>query len=169
MSETTERAQHGTGFDCFEAGPMENWGQFQLSPPESPIPVRGKYFLKKYLNSEGLEMSINVLPPGAAMPFVHRHQENDEIYFILKGKGQFQAGAEVLNVSEGFFIRLSPEVPRVWRNHSEEPLYYLVIQYHSESRITGGISDGKRLKHPIAWKESPEDESTHGPETTFTE
>ncbi|MCA9020442.1 MAG: hypothetical protein KDA74_09890, partial [Planctomycetaceae bacterium] len=60
-------------------------------------------------------------------------------------------------------------VPRVWRNHSEEPLYYQVIQYHSESRITGGISDGEKVEHPIAWKESPENESAHGPETTITE
>lgn len=169
MSEEIQRDSHGTGYDCFAAGPLSEWRRFRMSPPETPLPVRGKQFLQKYLNTPGLEMSINVLPPGSGMPFVHRHKQNDEVYFILQGSGQFQAGDEVLNVSEGFFIRLSPEVPRVWRNHSEEPLYYLVIQYHAESCVGSGISDGETMEHPIAWKESPENEPAHGPETTITE
>lgn len=162
MQDIATHARHGQGFDSFEAGPLENWTQFRLAPPEAPRPVRGKYFLKNFLNTEGLEMSINSLPPGAAMPFVHRHVKNDEIYFIIKGTGQFQAGAELMDVSEGFFIRLSPEVPRVWRNNSTEPLYYLVIQYHSDSRIEGGTTDGELVDQPIAWMQGPEDESTQG-------
>jgi len=170
MIQSADHVVHGAGYDCFEAGPLESWTRFRLSPPDAPLPVRGKYFLRKLLNSDGLEMSLNVLPPGREMPFVHRHQQNDEIYFVIQGRGQFQAGEDLLEVSDGFFIRLSPEVPRVWRNHSEEPLYYLVIQYRADSSVTGGILDGERLEeHPIVWKERPEDEPAHGPETTIPE
>lgn len=168
MIQATDRVRRGQGYDCFEAGPLESWGQFKLTPPETPLPVRGKYFLRPFLNSDGLEMSINVLPPGREMPFVHRHQQNDEIYFVIQGQGQFQAGEELLDVSDGFFIRLSPEVPRVWRNQSDEPLYYLVIQYRADSSVTGGISDGERLEgYPVTWKAGPENESALGPETTL--
>ena len=35
----------------------------------------------------GAEVSINRLPAGAGVPFVHSHQHNEEIYGILEGKG----------------------------------------------------------------------------------
>lgn len=164
MSQVSEEVVHGQGYDCFAAGPMESWMRFRLAPPETPLPARGKYFLRKYLNSDGLEMSINALPAGREMPFVHRHKENDEIYYVIQGRGQFQAGTDVFDVSEGFFIRLSPEVPRVWRNNSEEPLYYLVIQYRADSCVTGTIQDGERLEdYPIAWKAESDHDAPHGP------
>ncbi|QDU11883.1 cupin domain-containing protein [Gimesia aquarii] len=158
-----EQVTQGQGFDIFEAGPHNSWSDYRLAPPETPFPVRGKYFLKNLLKSEGLEMSINVLPPGKGMPFVHRHTMNDEIYFIIQGTGQFQLGNEVLDVSDGFFLRVSPEVPRCWRNHSDEPLYFLVIQYNVESRIAGGTSDGEIVDQQIIWKQGPQDESTLRP------
>lgn len=157
---THDQVTTGPGFNCFEAGPLTNWSDYRLAPPETPLPVRGKYFLKKFLNSQGLELSVNVLPPGKGMPFVHRHALNDEIYFIIQGTGQFQLGDKVLEVSDGFFVRVSPEVPRCWRNHSDEPLYFLVIQYHSESQITGGTSDGEKVDQPIIWNQGSTGEPT---------
>ena len=35
----------------------------------------------------GAEVSINHLPAGAGVPFVHSHKQNEEIYGILSGKG----------------------------------------------------------------------------------
>jgi oxalate decarboxylase/phosphoglucose isomerase-like protein (cupin superfamily) len=34
-------------------------------------------------------MSLNVVPPGKGMPFLHRHQQNDEVSFVVGGRGQF--------------------------------------------------------------------------------
>ena len=31
----------------------------------------------------GCEVSVNELPAGAAVPFVHRHQENEELWHAL--------------------------------------------------------------------------------------
>lgn len=31
----------------------------------------------------GAEISVNVLPAGASVPFVHSHKQNEEIYIIL--------------------------------------------------------------------------------------
>ena len=40
------------------------------------------------LGLTGAEVSVNQLPAGAGVPFVHAHQQNEEIYGILAGKGK---------------------------------------------------------------------------------
>lgn len=35
------------------------------------------------LGLTGAEISVNTLPAGASVPFVHAHKANEEIYFIL--------------------------------------------------------------------------------------
>ena len=39
------------------------------------------------LHLTGAEVSVNVLPAGASVPFVHAHKQNEEIYGILEGEG----------------------------------------------------------------------------------
>ena len=63
-----DKTVRGTNFTCFHAGPMEGWAQFHMDPPEVPRPARGKLFLRKFLGSAGLEMSLNVVPPGKGIP-----------------------------------------------------------------------------------------------------
>ena len=43
--------------------------------------------LHDVLGLTGAEISINNLPAGAGVPFVHTHKKNEEIYIILSGKG----------------------------------------------------------------------------------
>ena len=40
------------------------------------------------LNLTGAEISVNNLPAGAAVPFVHSHKNNEEIYMVLQGRGE---------------------------------------------------------------------------------
>lgn len=44
--------------------------------------------LHDQLGLTGAEVSINHLPAGAGVPFVHSHKKNEEIYAILSGKGK---------------------------------------------------------------------------------
>jgi len=74
-----EKIVQATNFTCFHAGSMEGWTQFRLERPNAPVPTQGKLFLRNLLGSAGLEMSLNVLPPGRAMPFQHKHQRNEEV------------------------------------------------------------------------------------------
>lgn len=39
------------------------------------------------LSLTGAEISINNLPAGKGVPFVHSHKQNEEIYVVLSGKG----------------------------------------------------------------------------------
>ena len=43
--------------------------------------------LHDLLQLTGCELSINALPAGAAVPFVHSHRQNDELYVVLEGEG----------------------------------------------------------------------------------
>src|SRR5947208_1610211 len=73
---TDEKTLRGTNFTCVHAGPKERWTEFRLEPPDAPVPMQGKLFLRNLLGSAGLEMSLNVIPPGKGMPFLHRHRQN---------------------------------------------------------------------------------------------
>src|SRR5215475_4207210 len=101
----------GTNFTCLHAGPKEGWAEFRLEPPDVPLPTRGKLFLRGLLGSAGLEVSLNVVPPGKGIPFLHRHREK-EVYVVLGGQGQFLVDGECIDVAEGTVLRLRPAAAR---------------------------------------------------------
>ena len=146
-----DKTVQGTNFAGVHAGPKEEWTAFRLEPPDVPMPTRGKLFLRNLLGSAGLEMSLNVLPAGKGMPFLHRHRENDEVYVVLGGRGQFLVDGECIDVAEGSVLRISPVAARAWRNNSEAPLYFLCIQYRADSMIDGGTADGQKVEDKPCW------------------
>ena len=146
-----DKTVRGANFTCFDAGPKEGWTQYRLEPPEVPMPVRGKLFLRNLLGSAGLEISLNVVPPGKGMPFLHRHQQNEEVYVVVGGRGQFLVDGESIDVEEGSVLRISPLGARAWRNSSDAPLSFLCIQYLADSVIQGGTIDGQKVEGTPAW------------------
>ena len=146
-----DEAKRGNNFTCFHAGPKEGWAQFRLEPPDVPMSAKGKLFLRSLIGSAGLEMSLNVVPPGKGMPFLHRHRENDEVYVVVGGRGQFLVDGECLDVREGSVLRLAPAAARAWRNNSDAPLYFLCLQYRADSVIVGGTLDGQKVEGTPAW------------------
>jgi mannose-6-phosphate isomerase-like protein (cupin superfamily) len=108
-------------------------------------------FLRNLLGSAGLEMSLNVVPPGNGMPFLHKHQENDEVYVIVGGRGQFLVDGQCIDVAEGSVLRISPAAARAWRNNTDAPLYFLCLQYRADSMIEGRTADGQKVEGKPAW------------------
>jgi mannose-6-phosphate isomerase-like protein (cupin superfamily) len=150
---TADQMVRGTNFTCFHAGPKDRWTQFRLEPPAVPIPMNGKLFLRNLLGSAGLEMSLNVVPPGKGMPFLHRHHQNDEVYIVVGGRGQFLVDGQCIEVEEGSALRISPPAARAWRNNSDAPLYFLCIQYRADSLIQSGTLDGQKVEGKPTWVE----------------
>jgi mannose-6-phosphate isomerase-like protein (cupin superfamily) len=146
-----EPTLRGANFTGFHAGPMEEWTRFRLGPPDVPRPVSGKLFLRGLLGSAGLEISLNVVSPGEGMPFLHRHRQNDEVYVVVGGRGQFLVDGTCIDVAEGTVLRLSPSAARAWRNNSDLPLYFLCIQYRADGVIKGGTHDGQRVEGKLVW------------------
>lgn len=147
----TEQLVQGENFTCFHAGPSEGWSRFHLEPPAAPMPVKGKAFLRDLLGCTGFEMSLNVLPPGKGIPFLHRHELNDEVYVVVSGRGQFLVDGDCIDVEEGSVLRIGPAGARAWRNNSDAPLSFLCIQYRADSVIEGGTRDGRLVEGKPSW------------------
>ena len=96
-------------------------------------------------------MSLNVVPPGKGIPFLHKHRQNDEVYVVVGGQGQFLVDDECIDVAEGSVLRLSPAAARAWRNNSDAPLYFLCLQYRADGVIEGGTADGQKVEGKPAW------------------
>jgi mannose-6-phosphate isomerase-like protein (cupin superfamily) len=148
---TNDQTVRGTKFTCFHAGPKEEWAQFRLQPPDAPMPARGKLFLRNLLWSAGLEMSLNVVLPGQGMPFLHRHRQNEEVYVVVGGRGQFLVDGQCIDVAEGSVLCISPSAARAWRNNADAPLYFLCVQYRANSVIESGGADGQKVEGKLAW------------------
>jgi mannose-6-phosphate isomerase-like protein (cupin superfamily) len=69
-------------------------------------------------------MSLNVVPPGKGMPFLHKHQRNEEVYVVVGGRGQFLVDRERIDMEEGSVLRISPPGARAWRNNSDARLTF---------------------------------------------
>ncbi len=146
-----EKTVQGANYTCFHAGPKEGWAQFRLEPPNAPVQMQGKLFLRNLLGSAGLEMSLNVVSPGQGMPFQHKHRQNEEVYVVVGGRGQFVVDGECIDVAEGSVLRISPAAARAWRNDGDVPLYFLCVQYRANSVIEGGGADGQKVEGKPAW------------------
>ena len=64
--------------------------------------------LHEVLGLTGAEVSVNNLPAGAGVPFVHAHKENEEIYGVLEGAGSVTIDGEEIELAAGDWLRISP-------------------------------------------------------------
>lgn len=135
----------------FEAGPLREWNAWSFKHPLFAKPAPGKLFLGEKLGLDGMEVSLNTLPPGRGVPFYHRHRRHEELYLVLAGQGEFQVDSERFAVKEGSAIRIAPAGVRTWRNTGDSPLVYVVIQATQGSLEQQGIEDGEVVDAQVHW------------------
>lgn len=85
------------------------------------------------LNLTGAEISINTLPAGASVPFVHSHKQNEEIYAVLSGEGYAVIDGEKVSLKSGDWLRISPSAKRQFSAAAESPIKYICIQVKENS------------------------------------
>ena len=117
--------------------------------PEIKIP--GKVFGGQAIGATGGEFSFQVFAPGQETGFLHTHKNHEELYFFLKGKGEFQVDGDVFPVEEGSVVRVAPEGRRSGRNNSTEPLVMLCVQYRGNTFTKEDATDGDILNEPVIW------------------
>lgn len=117
--------------------------------PEIKIP--GKVFGGSALGTTGAEFSFQVFAPGQETGFLHTHKNHEELYFFLKGKGDFQVDGNVFAVEEGSVVRVAPDGKRSVRNSGSEPLIMLCVQYRGNSFTAEDAADGTILATPVVW------------------
>ena len=98
--------------------------------------------LHELLSLTGTEVSINNLPAGVSIPFVHAHTNNEELYIVLSGKGSFFVDVEEFLISEGDCLRVDPKGERCLKAADDSALRYLCIQSRAGSLQGYTMSDG---------------------------
>lgn len=98
--------------------------------------------LHELLSLTGTEVSINNLPAGVSIPFVHAHTNNEELYIVLSGKGSFFVDGEEFLISEGDSLRVDPKGERCLKAADDSALRYLCIQSRAGSLQGYTMSDG---------------------------
>ena len=98
--------------------------------------------LHELLSLTGTEVSINNLPAGVSIPFVHAHTNNEELYIVLSGKGSFFGDGEEFLISEGDCLRVDPKGERCLKAADDSALRYLCIQSGAGSLQGYTMSDG---------------------------
>ena len=97
--------------------------------------------LHELLSLTGTEVSINNLPAGVSIPFVHAHKNNEELYIVLSGKGSFFVDGEEFLISEGDCLRVDPKGERCLKAADDSALRYLCIQSRAGSLQGYTMSD----------------------------
>jgi mannose-6-phosphate isomerase-like protein (cupin superfamily) len=75
------------------------------------------------------ESFVSVMEPGESPP-LHRHDDTEQVFFVLSGRGRVIVGEDERDVGEigpGDLIRIPPGTPHRVPCVGDEPLRYLVI------------------------------------------
>ncbi len=89
--------------------------------------------LHEKLGLTGAEISINRLPAGAGVPFVHSHKNNEEIYGVISGKGKAIIDNEEVEIAAGDWLKISPAAKRQFFAASDSEISYICIQVKENS------------------------------------
>lgn len=112
---------------------MKNYGK-------TTIGNEGRVELHETLGLTGAEVSINQLPAGAGVPFVHSHKQNEEIYGILSGKGSVVLDGETVQLTAGDWLKVSPAAKRQFSAAADTGMTFVCIQVKEHS-LAGFTAD----------------------------
>ena len=87
-------------------------------------------FYREFLRIPAMSSGLYVLSPGSIDPQVPHHQ--DELYYVLRGRGRFRAGGEDTEISTGSLLFVAAEVDHKFYDITEE-LAVLVFFAPAES------------------------------------
>ena len=103
------------------------------------------------LGLTGAEVSVNRLPAGAAVPFVHAHKQNEELYGVLEGHGELWIDGEVVELKAGDWFRISPAGKRALRAAADEGIAFVCIQTKAGSLEGYTMTDGVICEDKATW------------------
>ena len=148
---TVETIQSGKNFTAVNVGKLSEIKDYVL--PFGDIEIPGKVFVGQALQATGSELSFQTLVPGQDSGFLHSHKTHEELYFILRGQGEYQVDGEVFPVTEGSIVRVVPEGKRALKNTGNDEMLMLCIQYKANSfgKDDSPAGDGVILNEELKW------------------
>jgi mannose-6-phosphate isomerase-like protein (cupin superfamily) len=144
-----EARENGPNFSLVQLGPAAGLGRYRVRTRAGTFP--GKVFLKELLELTGTEISYGLLPPRTTFPFYHKHKQNEEVYLFLSGEGNCSVDDRVTEIREGSVVRIAPAGVRCFRNTSDVPMFYIVIQAKQGSLEQWTATDGELVPGDVTW------------------
>jgi len=137
-------------YSKIELGALSNLTE-NVFQPSANFKIDGKRFIKDELGLTSAEISFNTMQPNTAIPFIHKHRENEEIYIVIKGKGQLLLNDKKVDMKEGTIIRVATSTERTIRNNTEDEFTFIVIQAKENSLKGSLTSDGYGIEKKPNW------------------
>lgn len=100
---------------------------------KTSIGNEGRIELHEKLKLTGAEVSINRLPAGAGVPFVHAHKNNEEIYGVISGEGKAIIDGEEIHLVSGDWLKIAPKTKRQFFAAEQVGISYICIQVKENS------------------------------------
>ncbi len=121
---------------------MNKTGKNYKATAVGDVRAKGRVELHNELGLTGSEISINELPPGVSVPFVHSHKRNEEVYIVINGKGRFYVDGDEFEVAEGSVVRVDPAGQRCIAAATDSSIRYICIQTEAKSLLQFTQTDG---------------------------
>lgn len=93
--------------------------------------VQEARFAQKDLDAESTGLAFHRVKPGCRQAFAHRHEQAEEIYVILTGRGRVKLDDEVRDIAPLDAIRVSPQVARAFEAGPEGLELLAFGQHHA--------------------------------------
>lgn len=100
----------------------------------------GRTELHNALGLTGAEVSVNSLPAGAGVPFVHSHRNNEEIYGVVSGRGKALIDGEEVTIAVGDWLKVAPKAKRQFSAADDGGITFVCIQV-KENSLGGFTAD----------------------------
>lgn len=130
---------------------MEKSGQNYKVISCGDIASLGRVVLHDALALTGAEVSINELPAGVSVPFVHAHQNNEEVYVVLSGKGFLFIDGEEFAIQEGDAFRIDPKGERCIKADDASSIRFICVQAKANTLEGFTQSDGIPAPSKPSW------------------
>jgi uncharacterized cupin superfamily protein len=102
------------------------------------------HFARKPLGAERIGVSLQKLAPGTRQAFGHRHEEDEEVYVVVKGSGRVKVDNDIVVLGEWDAIRVAPDTMRCFEA-GEDGIEYLAFGMHTDGdsgEVVQGWWDG---------------------------
>ncbi|MDC1038016.1 cupin domain-containing protein [Candidatus Marinimicrobia bacterium] len=83
--------------------------------------------LRDDIKLTSLGMGFARLAAGKGYTFLHKHENQEEIYILLNGKGVIYLDGELIDLNPGDVVRVNPEVYRAIKADDESELVCLIV------------------------------------------
>jgi mannose-6-phosphate isomerase-like protein (cupin superfamily) len=76
--------------------------------------VQEARFAREDLGSETIGLAFHIVKPECRQAFAHRHDQAEEIYVVLSGRGRLKLDDDIVDVGPMDAIRIAPPVARAF-------------------------------------------------------